>query len=118
MPLRTRPAPRVLLRAALALSAAGAALTGGAGAAQALQVPPTQEAVDGAVTGVEAGVAPIGHLQVDPLANTGVDPLANSAGTQVADFRPVSTAAVTKPLTDGASLGELPGATVGSVLHG
>lgn len=53
-------------------------------------------------------IAPVKHLQLNPLAKTGVDPLSNSVGTQVADFKPVSTEAVTGPLARGASLSELP----------
>jgi hypothetical protein len=54
------------------------------------------------------GVAPVRDLQLDPLSNTTVDPLTNAVGSQVADFKPVSTAAATGPITSGGSLGTLP----------
>jgi hypothetical protein len=61
------------------------------------------------VTGaLGAGIAPVRDLRLDPLADTAVDPLDNALGTQVADFKPVSTAALTSPVTDGGSLGTLP----------
>lgn len=53
-------------------------------------------------------LGPVKKLQLNPLAKTGVDPLDNALATQVADFKPVSTAAVTGPLAEGASLEELP----------
>lgn len=59
------------------------------------------------------------HLQLDPLAGTGTDPLNNTVGTQIADFKPLSTAAVTDPVTRGGALKDLP--VVGQVtqlLHG
>jgi hypothetical protein len=62
-----------------------------------------------AVTGALAdSFAPTKHLTIDPLSNTSVDPLNNAVGSQVADFKPVSTAAVTDPLTQGGSLATLP----------
>jgi hypothetical protein len=54
-------------------------------------------------------VGPALDLQLNPMANATTDPLSNSAGTKIADFRPISTATVTGPLTDGASARELPG---------
>ncbi|MGW7195128.1 hypothetical protein, partial [Streptomyces chryseus] len=70
--------------------ATGRALTGGLGAATA------------------GGVGPVKDFHLNPLAGTGVDPLDNGLGTQVADFQPLSTAAVTAPLTQGDALRELP----------
>ncbi len=68
-------------------------------------------------TSLAHSVAPVTDLQLDPLANTGVDPLDNAVGTQIADFKPVTTAIVTDPITSGASLSELPvvGAVTGLV---
>ncbi|MEU7445823.1 hypothetical protein ACIPPN_04745 [Streptomyces diastaticus] len=119
----SRPiAPRALLRAGLTLGALGAALTAGAGAAQAAEEQPgaatgeTLSAVTGAA-GIAAGaldsatthsLGPVKDLQINPLAGTGTDPLDNTVGTQVADFQPVSTAALTGPLSDGGSLTDLP----------
>lgn len=82
------------------------------------------EAAGGAVTGALGhslgnGVAPVTHLRLDPLAGTGVDPLDNAVGTQVADFKPVSTAAVTDPVTSGGALKDLPVlGQVAGLLHG
>jgi hypothetical protein len=53
-------------------------------------------------------VAPARDLRIDPLSDTSVDPLNNAVGSQVADFKPVSTAMVTDPITSGGSLGTLP----------
>ncbi|MEV5978089.1 hypothetical protein [Streptomyces sp. NPDC052114] len=120
-----RTGSRALLRAGLTLTAAGAALVGGAAAASAAPAPDAPagfatplgdvdaaasgQAVLGTVRGATAsGLGPAKNLQLDPLAGTGVDPLDNALGTQVADFKPVSTAAVTGPIAEGASLSELP----------
>ncbi|MEV7197130.1 hypothetical protein AB0N81_35780 [Streptomyces sp. NPDC093510] len=124
---------RALLRAGLTVTAAGAALgVGGAGAAAAAEPGPAAPQAGhasplDAVTGTPAqalatalghsakgGFTPVRDLQLDPLANTSVDPLSNTLGTQVADFKPVSTAFATGPLASGASLGELP--VVGGLL--
>ncbi len=108
MSFRATPAPRVLLRAALTLSAAGAALAAGAGAAQAVQLPGGTDVVGGTLQGITSGVAPVENLQLYPMAGTTVDPLTNGVGTQIADFKPVGTTTVTKPLSDGDSLAQLP----------
>lgn len=73
--------------------------------------------VAAALTGVTQGLettrrtalGPLTALQLNPLAKTGSDPLDNSVGTAVGENgAPVSTAAVTGPLAEGASLSELP----------
>lgn len=129
--------PRTLLRAGLVVSAAGAALAGG-GAATAGAAPAptphhtpdhgpdhgpdrhrpgrhstdtgaTAHALTGALlTSAAGGVGPLKNIQVDPLANTGVDPLANAVGTQVADFKPLSTDLVTGSLSRGAAIRDVP----------
>ncbi|MFJ8312696.1 MULTISPECIES: hypothetical protein [unclassified Streptomyces] len=111
---------RTLLRAGLTVTAAGAALAGAGPAAQAAPVAPAPAAGRSAgATDIEAAaqglagafgyaVAPVKVLRLDPLAGTGVDPLANGAGTQVADFKPVTTAMATGPLTSGGALKDLP----------
>ncbi|MFE9724671.1 hypothetical protein ACFYQ5_14060 [Streptomyces sp. NPDC005794] len=121
----SKPRKRALLRAGLTLTALGAALGAGGAAAQAapLPVPPATgadstlgavgDAAAPALTsalgyGLVGAVKPATDLQLDPLAGTGVDPLDNAVGTQVADFKPVTTALVTDPLTSGAALGDLP----------
>lgn len=127
-----KPERRALLRAGLTFTALGAALGAGAGAAQAVQLPAAAEvpaqgvsalqavgetagpAVTSALgTSLASSVAPITDLQLDPLAGTGVDPLDNAVGTQIADFKPVTTAIVTDPITSGGALSDLP--VVGSV---
>ncbi|CCB76498.1 conserved exported protein of unknown function [Streptantibioticus cattleyicolor NRRL 8057 = DSM 46488] len=99
-----------MLRTALALSALGTALTAGTATATAApaEVPGAGDVVGGTLHGLESGVAPVTHLQLDPLARTTVDPLTNGVATKAAGFRPLGTTTVTKPLTDGASLSELP----------
>lgn len=121
----SKPRHRALLRAGLTLTATVAALgAGGAVAAQAAPAPVPATGADstlGAVGDAAApaltsalgyslagAVAPVTDLQIDPLAGTGVDPLDNAVGTQVADFKPVTTALVTGPLASGAALGDLP----------
>lgn len=145
-----KKAPRrslALLRAGLTVSAAGAAVAvaGGAAGAAPAAAAPAAGAADSAqqrtplgtantallqdpagttstalTEGATASLAPVQHLQLNPLAKTGTDPLDNVVGTQIADFKPVSTAAVTGPLARGDSLSELPvvGAASGAVLPG
>ncbi|WP_190121567.1 hypothetical protein [Streptomyces inusitatus] len=112
---------RTALRAGLTLAAMAAAL-GAGGAAHAAEPPPLGGGLDavgtalngpggGALTAVTNSVSGVGHLtslQLNPLANTGVDPLANAVGTQVADFKPISTELVTGPLSQGGAIKDLP----------
>lgn len=51
---------------------------------------------------------PVAGLKPKPLAGTGVDPLDNGAGTQVADFKPVATRALTAAVAQAQSIGSLP----------
>ncbi|MFD9503591.1 hypothetical protein [Streptomyces sp. NPDC060035] len=121
----SKPRRRALLRAGLTLTALGAALGAGGAAAQAASLPAAPAtgadntlgaAGDAAAPalnsalgyGLAGAVSPATDLQLDPLAGTGVDPLDNGVGTQVADFKPMTTAAATGPLAGGASLGDLP----------
>ncbi|WP_306317735.1 MULTISPECIES: hypothetical protein [unclassified Streptomyces] len=113
---------RALLRVGLTVTAAGAAVGAGGAAASAAPDPsPSQSSagdtnLEAAAGGVSTalhsatanGVGTLKRLQLDPLAGTGTDPLDNAVATQVADFAPVSTAAVTGPVASGASLEELP----------
>jgi hypothetical protein len=105
------------LRSALALTVtAAAAVLVPAGAATAAPVPepsvtdslPARSALGAVHSATAYGVGPVKHLTLDPLANSGVDPLDNAVRPQVADFKPVSTAAVTGPVTRGGSLSTLP----------
>ncbi|MFE4455559.1 hypothetical protein [Streptomyces sp. NPDC056796] len=121
----SKPRHRALLRAGLTLTALGAALGAGGAAAQAAPLPATgvdtADSALGAVGdaampaltsalgyGLVGAVKPVTDLQLDPLAGTGADPLDNAVGTQIADFKPVTTALVTGPLASGAALSDLP----------
>ncbi|MFI9628719.1 hypothetical protein [Streptomyces sp. NPDC052042] len=112
---------RALLRAGLTITAVGAAMGAGGAAAQAAPLPLVPatgadtgiEAAGSAVTGavgqsLRSGITPVTQLQLDPLAGTGTDPLNNTVGTQIADFKPVTTGVVTDPLTSGGALKDLP----------
>lgn len=127
---------RALLRAGLTVTAVGAALGAGVQRPRRRRCPtcrpwaPTpasarpERPCGGAVTGalghsLRNGIAPVTHLRLDPLAGTGTDPLDNAVGTQLADFKPLSTAAVTDPLTSGGALKDLPPVgPVAQALHG
>ncbi|MGC9438723.1 hypothetical protein [Streptomyces sp. WG5] len=62
-----------------------------------------------AVTGAVGHVAgPAADLRPNPLAGTGVDPLDNGVGTQVADFRPLTSTALTGPVAQARSVGGVP----------
>jgi hypothetical protein len=121
------PMPSLRTALALTLTAAAATLVPAAAAVAATPAhaaPPGTSAPDAALpvdalpldalptqsaTGaLSAGVDPVRHLTLDPLANTGVDPLDNGLGSQVADFKPLSTTAATDPVTRGGSLATLP----------
>ncbi|MBT2395902.1 hypothetical protein [Streptomyces sp. ISL-100] len=111
-----------LLRAGLAVAAAGTALAAGGGAAHAAPPPAPQQAgidvplenldpaaMPGALDAASAGaLAPVKDFHLNPLAGTGVDPLDNGLGTQVADFQPLSTKPLTAPLTQGNAVREMP----------
>ncbi|MGC5346370.1 hypothetical protein ACPXCE_06235 [Streptomyces sp. DT24] len=121
----SKPRRRALLRAGLTLTAVGAALGAGGAAAQAAPLPalsslgtggPLGEVGDTAGsaltsalgTSLAGSLTPVTHLRLDPLAGTGTDPLNNTVGTQVADFKPLSTASLTDPITSGGALKDLP----------
>ena len=111
-------------RALVALATAGAALAAGAATACAAggeqAGPPAHPRVTSsgpvdpqagarALTGSVGHVTgPVAGLRPNPLAGTGVDPLDNGVGTQVADFRPVSSTALTRPVAQAKSLGAVP----------
>ncbi|PKV87474.1 hypothetical protein [Streptomyces sp. TLI_146] len=116
---------RVLLRAGLTATAAGTALAGAAGAAQAAPGPaealgrtvadsgaamdgPTRSVTGDLSAGLTNGLAPAKTLSLNPFAKTPVDPLDNAVGTQVADFKPVSTAIATAPLHESGALKDFP----------
>ncbi|MCH0563866.1 hypothetical protein [Streptomyces sp. MUM 2J] len=111
-------------RALVALATAGVALGAGAASASAAGAEPVVDVMRTRPTSLgsidpQAGVAaltgsvqyvtgPVAGLKPNPLAGTGVDPLDNGVGTQVADFQPVTTQAVTGPLAQAQSIGGLP----------
>ncbi|MEZ7007736.1 hypothetical protein [Streptomyces sp. AD55] len=113
-------------RALLALAAAGAALAAGAAGASAADsgdttlagvahTRPTSLGTIDPQAGLEAVTGTVGHvtgpvadLKPNPLAGTGVDPLDNGVGTQLADFRPLTSTALTGPVAQAESLGAVP----------
>ncbi|MCG3043113.1 hypothetical protein ACLIYM_16170 [Streptomyces fenghuangensis] len=124
---------RALLRAGLTVSAVGAAVASGAGAAaaapgQGAEAPVRLSGLTSALSpdslgpsarGLAEGVGatehatagavrPLKDARINPLAGTGVDPLDNTVGTQIADFKPVSTGAVTGPVSEGGTVRTLP----------
>ncbi|MCS0604677.1 hypothetical protein NX794_26180 [Streptomyces sp. LP11] len=109
-------------RALIVLATAGAALGAGAATAAADSSPVAglnsrpvgignvdPQAGLQALTGAVGYVTgPVAGLKPNPLAGTGVDPLDNGIGTQLADFKPVSTQMLTAPLAQARSLGGVP----------
>ncbi|MCU8596057.1 hypothetical protein [Streptomyces sp. A13(2022)] len=113
-------------RALVALATAGAALAAGAATASAADgggetiaglahTRPTSlgnidpQAGLAAVTGTVGYVTgPVADLKPNPLAGTGVDPLDNGVGTKVADFKPLTSTALTGPVAQAQSLGAVP----------
>ncbi|MFJ2831687.1 hypothetical protein ACIPC1_29705 [Streptomyces sp. NPDC087263] len=62
-----------------------------------------------ALTGtVRYVTGPVEALKPNPLAGTGVDPLDNGVATQLADFKPLSSQALTGPLAQAPSVGSIP----------
>ncbi|MGC0329884.1 hypothetical protein RKD23_002874 [Streptomyces sp. SAI-170] len=63
-----------------------------------------------ALTGsVQYVTGPITALKPNPLAGTGVDPLDNGVGTQLADFQPLTSQALTGPVAQAQSIGSILG---------
>ncbi|MFJ3303314.1 hypothetical protein ACIPSA_09360 [Streptomyces sp. NPDC086549] len=113
-------------RALVALTVAGAAL--GAAAASADAAPlveaPGRPASLGKVdpkAGMQSltdtvgyALGPVAGLKPNPLAGTGADPLDNGVGTQLADFKPLTSKALTGPVAQAQSVGSIP--VVGQVV--
>ncbi|WP_169317323.1 hypothetical protein [Actinacidiphila oryziradicis] len=95
--------PRTLLRAAAAAVTSAAAFAA-AGTASAS----ASETDNGRRTAGEEILNTIRYLPVNPLAGTNANPLDNSIGSQIDDFKPVSTADITKPVANSRSVGDLP----------
>ncbi|MFF6782129.1 hypothetical protein [Streptomyces sp. NPDC012510] len=118
-------------RALLALTTVGVALGAGAGTAAADDAAPIGELhtrpttlgdIDPqaglqALTGVVGyATGPVAGLKPNPLAGTGVDPLDNGVGTQLADFQPLTSQALTRPVAQAPSIGSIP--VLGQVVGG
>ncbi|KFF99688.1 hypothetical protein IQ62_16160 [Streptomyces scabiei] len=120
-------------RALLAVTTAGVALGAGAGSAAAaesaapvvdvLRTRPTSVGQVDPLAGLQAlngtvgyVTGPIAGLKPNPLAGTGVDPLDNGVGTQLADFKPLRSTALTGPVAQAPSIGSIP--VVGQVVGG
>ena len=101
-PARTVRSRAAALRLGVVLSAAGTAAVATGGSAQAALVDLTDP-----LSTIGYAVAPAVDLDLYPLGGTGTDPLNNSVGTQVADFQPVSTEAITGPISRGGSVSAL-----------
>ncbi|MFC8435781.1 hypothetical protein [Streptomyces sp. NPDC057253] len=111
-------------RALVALATAGVALGAGAGVASAASGEPVvdvvrtrptslgkidpQSGLQGLTSTVGYVTGPVAGLKPNPLAGTGVDPLDNGVGTQLADFQPLATQALTGPVAQAQSIGSLP----------
>jgi hypothetical protein len=100
---------RALRRIAVVVSSAAALASAGTAAAHAAgPVDGPKAASDASRAAGKAIVGTVNYLPVNPFAHTNVNPLDNSIGSQVADFKPISTAMVTAPLADSRSVEELP----------
>ncbi|MEG3631853.1 hypothetical protein [Streptomyces poriticola] len=111
-------------RALIALATAGVALGAGAATASAdsgetlaglAHTRPTSLGEIDPQAGLDATTGTLGHvagpvagLKPNPLAGTGVDPLDNGVGTQLADFKPLTSQAVTGPVAQAPSVGSIP----------
>ncbi|MFF5106016.1 hypothetical protein [Streptomyces sp. NPDC000134] len=129
------PRPPTVRRALAVLATTGAAL--GAGAAPAPALPPSASSASSASSdspsaasrearparlgdtdvgaGLRAAAGSLGHaagpvagLKPNPLAGTGVDPLDNGVGTEVADFPPLTSTALTGPVAQAESVAAVP----------
>lgn len=113
------PTARIALTA---LATAGVALGAAAGAASAaepvvdvVRTKPTslgnidpQSGIQGLTNSLGYATGALAGLKPNPLAGTGVDPLDNGVGTQLADFQPVATQALTGPVAQAQSIGSMP----------
>jgi hypothetical protein len=111
-------------RALAALATAGVALGAGAGATAAatgepvpdvMRAHPTsvgqvdpQAGLQGAVGSLSYATGTVSGLKPNPLAGTGADPLDNGVGTQLADFQPLSSQMLTRPVAQAQSIGSIP----------
>jgi hypothetical protein len=68
----------------------------------------TRAGLEAAGDSLSHGSGAVAGLKPNPLAGTGVDPLDNSVGTEVADFKPMSSREVTEPVAQAPSVGGMP----------
>ncbi|WP_030345763.1 hypothetical protein [Streptomyces sp. NRRL S-1022] len=122
MARHTSPEHPAAQRALITLVAAGAVLGAGAATASADSIPalgvgyrPTdighvdpQSGLRATTGMVQYVTGPVAGLKPNPLAGTGVDPLDNGVGTQLADFKPVGSQSLTRPLAQAPSFGSVP----------
>ncbi|MEU6479468.1 hypothetical protein ABZ858_21750 [Streptomyces sp. NPDC047017] len=115
----SRPTAR---RALVAAATAGVALGAGAATASAASIPVLGGSYQAgslgkvdpraglqALTGTVGYVTgPVAGLKPNPLAGTGVDPLDNGVGTQLADFKPLTSQTLTHPVAQAPSVGSVP----------
>ncbi|MGA5201623.1 hypothetical protein [Streptomyces variegatus] len=114
------PKNPTLQRVLAVLATAGVALGAGTATAAAatdsvLDVVHTSLGETDPQTGLQAATDTVGHatgaaagLKPNPLAGTGVDPLDNSVGTEVADFKPMTSREVTGPVAQAPSIESIP----------
>jgi hypothetical protein len=111
-------------RALAALATAGVALGAGAGTAAAATGDPagevtrtrptsvgnidTQAGLQGAFGSLPYATGTVSGLKPNPLAGTGADPLDNGVGTQLADFKPLTSQMLTRPVAQAQSIGSIP----------
>ncbi|MFF1543004.1 hypothetical protein [Streptomyces sp. NPDC058291] len=111
-------------RALAALATAGVALGAGAGTAAAAAGEPVvdvartrptsigqidpQAGLQGALGSLSYVTGTVSGLKPNPLAGTGVDPLDNGVGTQLADFKPLTSQMLTGPVAQAQSIGSIP----------
>ncbi|MFJ8462791.1 hypothetical protein [Streptomyces swartbergensis] len=103
----------VLATAGMALGAGAA--TAAAGTGSVLDTARTSLGRTDAQSGLRAATDTLGHttgpvkgLKPNPLAGTGVDPLDNSVGTEVADFKPMTSKELTGPVAQAQSIESIP----------
>ncbi|MEV0635418.1 hypothetical protein AB0I77_10705 [Streptomyces sp. NPDC050619] len=110
-------------RALVALATVGVALGAGAATASAdtdpvvdvMRTRPTSLGNIDPQSGLQALTGTVGYvtgpvagLKPNPLAGTGVDPLDNGVGTKLADFKPLTSQALTGPVAQARSIGSMP----------
>ncbi|MGW5634561.1 hypothetical protein [Streptomyces sp. NPDC003832] len=64
--------------------------------------------VDALTLSLRYATGTVSSLKPNPLAGTGADPLDNGIGTQLADFRPLTSKMLTGPVAQAESIGSIP----------